>query len=176
VEFTWFPKVLVADNDAFDALAHVDLYNLVISMDRPTFVSFLNRSRSFFLNFQIFLQYVADYRQSFPRDGPFNTLATFTVATGYHQDRLVPSVTFVHDFPSSSGAVLVSVSYRYTENLSIQVGSNTFYGSVRSLEAPLVAPGPPRAAPGGARSRLRRERPHADPRPRRALPAAPYTF
>ena len=147
VEFTWFPGVLVADNDQFDALAHVDLYNLVVSVDRLTFIRFLNRSRSFFMNLQLFFQYVEDYRSSFPRDGPFNTLATFTVATGYHQDRLVPSVTFVHDFPSSSGAVLASVSYRYTENLSIQVGANAFYGSVRSLEAPLVAPG---TAAGGA--------------------------
>jgi hypothetical protein len=147
LEFTWFPDVLVADNDSFDALAQVDLYNLVISVDRLSFIRFLNRSRSFFMNLQVFLQYVEDYRESFPRDGPVNTLATFTVATGYHQDRLVPTLTVVHDFPSRSGAVLVSASYRYTENLSIQVGLNAFYGSVRSLEAPLVAPG---TAAGGA--------------------------
>jgi hypothetical protein len=148
VELTWFPKVLVADNDAFDALAQVDLYNLVISMDRPTFVSFLNRSRSFFLNFQLFLQYVAGYRSSFPRDGPVNALATFTAVTGYHQDRLVPSFTWVHDLASRSGAVLFGVSYRYTENMSIQVGANAFYGRVRSLEAALVAPGTPAGGAG----------------------------
>ncbi len=147
LEFTWFPGVLVADNDAFDALTHVDLYNLVISVDRLTFVRFLNRSRSFFMNLQVFLQYVAGYRESFPRDGPVNTLATFTIATGYYQDRLVPALTWVHDLPSHSGAVLFSVSYRYTENLSIQVGANAFYGEVRSLEAPLVSPG---TAAGGA--------------------------
>jgi len=73
-------------------------------------VRFLNRSRSFFMNLQVFLQYVAGYRESFPRDGPFNTLATFTVATGYHQDRLVPALTWVHDLPSHSGAVLFGVS------------------------------------------------------------------
>jgi hypothetical protein len=153
IEFTWFPGVLVADNDAFDALARVDLYNLAISVDRPTFVRFLNRSRSFFLNAQIFLQYVAGYRRSFPRDGPLNTLATLSIVTGYYQDRLVPSLTFVHDFPSHSGAALFGVSYRYTENLSIQVGANAFYGKVRSLEAALVAPGTP--AGGAARGSQR---------------------
>jgi hypothetical protein len=147
LEFSWFPRVLVADNDAFDALAHVDLYNLVVSVDRLTFIRFLNHSRSFFMNLQVFLQYVAGYRESFPRDGPVNTLATFSVATGYHQDRLVPALTWVHDLPSHSGAVLFSLSYRYTENLSIQVGANAFYGEVRSLEAPLVSPG---TAAGGA--------------------------
>ena len=69
LEFTWFPDVLVADNDAFDALAGVDLYNLVISVDRLSFIRFLNRSRSFFMNLQLFLQYVEGYRESFPREG-----------------------------------------------------------------------------------------------------------
>jgi hypothetical protein len=147
VEFTWFPDVLVADNDSFDALARVDLYNLVISVDRLTFVRFLNRSRSFFMNLQVFLQYAPQHRASFPREGPVNALTTLSVLTGYHQDRLVPSLTWVHDWPSHSGALLAGVSYRYTENLTIQIGANAFYGKVQSLEAALVAPG---TAAGGA--------------------------
>jgi hypothetical protein len=148
LEFTWFPNVRVADNDAFDALAEVDLYNLVISVDRLTFIRFLNRSRTFFMNLQLFLQYAPQYRSSLPRDGPLNALSTFTVATGYRQDRLLPSLTWVHDYASHSGAFLAGVSYRYTENLTIQVGANAFYGEVRSLEAALVSPGTAAAGAG----------------------------
>jgi hypothetical protein len=136
------------DHDDFDALAEVDLYNLVVSVDRLTFVSFLNRSRTFFMNLQVFLQLASEHRSSFPRDGPLNALATFTILTGYHQDRLIPSFTWVHDVQSRSGGALFGLTYRYTENLSIQVGANAFYGAVQSLEAALVAPGPPAAGAG----------------------------
>jgi hypothetical protein len=149
VEFTWFPKVLVVDHDDFDALAEVDFYNLVISVDRLTFINFLNRSRTFFMNLQVFLQLAEEHRTSFPRDGPLNALATFTILTGYHQDRLIPSFTWVHDIQSRSGGGLFGLTYRYTENLSIQVGANAFYGEVHSLEAALVAPGPPAGGAGG---------------------------
>jgi hypothetical protein len=58
-----------------------------------------------------------------------NVLATFTVATGYFQDRLLPSITFVNDFRSSSGGSIIQVGYRFTENFSAQVGAAIFYGT-----------------------------------------------
>ena len=51
-------------------------------------------------------------------NGPFSMLATFTINTGYFQDRLLPEVTFVHDVRTTSGAALVSLTYRYSEVFS----------------------------------------------------------
>ena len=55
-------------------------------------------------------------------------LATFTVSTGYFQDRLLPGFTLVYDFQSQSGAALPNVTYRFTENFSATVGLAGFFG------------------------------------------------
>jgi hypothetical protein len=65
-------------------------------------------------------------------NGPFNVLATFTVATGYFQDRLVPALTFVHDFQSTSGGILFGIGYRYSDRFSVNVGMAAFYGRVQT--------------------------------------------
>jgi len=127
-EATWINDVPMADNDEFDGLTEVDTYNLTISMDRPTFVNFLNANRTFFINTQWFFQQVAGFRESFTSNGPFNVLMTFTVNSGFFQDRLLPQITFVYDFGSNSGAVLHEIAYRYTENFSASVGVNIFAG------------------------------------------------
>jgi len=55
-------------------------------------------------------------------------LATLTMFTGYFQDRLMFFNTFVYDVNSVSGAVLPSISYRFTESFSVTLGSNIFFG------------------------------------------------
>jgi len=141
VEFSWFEGVPVTDLDAFDALERVDPLNLVISVDRPTFINFLNRNRTFFFNTQVFFQYLVGYNDHLATNGPFNTRATFTVSTGYYQDRMLPSLTWVHDFPSQSGGVLPSLTWRFSESYSVTVGANVFYGRVQQQEAALVPRG-----------------------------------
>jgi len=143
-EATWINDVPMADNDEFDGLTEVDTYNLTISMDRPTFVNFLNANRTFFINTQWFFQQVAGFRESFTSNGPFNALMTFTVNTGFFQDRLLPQITFVYDFGSNSGAVLHAITYRYTENFSASVGVNIFAGRFEKKPraiSPLGTPG-----------------------------------
>jgi hypothetical protein len=67
-------------------------------------------------------------------------LGTFTVATGYFQDRLLPAMTFVHDVPSASGGVIGQVTYRFTENFSATVGSAVFYGGAEPLPVSFTQP------------------------------------
>src|SRR5690606_32721374 len=93
---------------------------------------------TFFFNTQIFFQYITNYQSSFPGNGPFNVLGTFTVQTGYFQDRLLPGVTFVYDVKSSSGAALPSISYRFTENFSATVGMNLFWGRFDLVDMPVA--------------------------------------
>jgi hypothetical protein len=140
-EFTWIDGLPFTNNDSWDATSEADTYNLTISVDRPTFINFLNQNRTFFINSQWFFQYVKGYEQGFTSNGPWNVLATFTVATGYFQDRLLPGVTFVYDVRSNSGAALPSVTYRFTENFSASVGLAGFFGRFQRKNPPLWSAG-----------------------------------
>jgi hypothetical protein len=136
-ELTWIEGMPDTNNNAFDATSEVDYFNLTISVDRPTFVNFLNQNRTFFFNSQWFFQYVDGYEKGFTSSGPWNALGTFTITTGYFQDRLLPSVTFVYDVRSNSGAALPEVTYRFTENFSASFGVAGFWGRWEKRVAPL---------------------------------------
>ncbi len=137
-EGTWVRQTPYTDNDQEDGLRDVDLFNLTISVDRPTFVNFLNANRTFFFNAQVFLQYVAGYREGFTSNGPWNALITLTATTGYFQDRLLPSATVVYDVQSGSGAFLPQLQYRFTENFSATFGIALFAGRAQPKDMALV--------------------------------------
>ncbi len=143
VEATWVSKQTFVDNDAYDGISDVDTLNLTVSVDRPTFINFLNQGRTFFFNSQWFIQYIPDYGKNYYANGPLNVLATFTVFTGYHQDRLMLYSTVVYDFNSNSGALLPSVTYRFNESFSVSIGVNVFFGKQQLRDAPIneIRPG-----------------------------------
>jgi hypothetical protein len=128
VEATWVSKQAFVNNNQYDGISDADTLNLTVSVDRPTFINFLNQGRTFFFNSQWFFQYINDNNEGYYSNGPLNVLATFTAFTGYYQDRLMLSSTVVYDFNSNSGALLPSVSYRFTESFSATVGVNVFFG------------------------------------------------
>jgi len=128
IEFTYLDDTLVADNDASSGHTEVDEYNLTVSVDRPTFINFLNANRTFFVNGQLFMSYVQGYGNNMLRDGPFTSLLLLTANTGYFQDRFLVSAAGVYDFTSQSMAFLPSVSYRFTENFSLTVGAAVLAG------------------------------------------------
>jgi hypothetical protein len=136
-EFTWIKGQKFSDNDKYKGITTSDTLNLTVSVDRPTFINFLNPNRTFFFNTQVFFQYITNYSNSFPSTGPFNVLGTFTIQTGYFQDRLLPGVTFVYDVKSDSGGALPEITYRFTENFSAQVGMNFFWGRWQVADMPL---------------------------------------
>jgi hypothetical protein len=138
-ESTWIEGNQFEDNNELDRLHRADTYNLTISVDRPTFINFLNSGRTFFFNSQIFLQWIGDYRQSFTQPGPWNVLATFHVDTGYFRDRLLPGITLVYDFQSNSGAILPEIQYRFTENLSATITLGLFAGRFQPYTPPMRA-------------------------------------
>jgi hypothetical protein len=113
-----------------------DTYNLTVSVDRPTFIRFLNQNRTFFFNSQWFFRWIADYQGggAMGVHGPFTALGTLTATTGYFQDRLLPAVTWVHDVRSVSGGLIGQVSYRFNQDFSVTVGAATFYGRPDKLQ------------------------------------------
>ena len=89
------------------------------------------------------MQYIDDYNQGFVSNGPWNFTGTLSVATGYMQDRLLPSLTAVWDRRSNSGALLPRLTYRITQNFSMQIGAGVFWGRTQRRSAPLVPVGTP---------------------------------
>ena len=128
VESTWIQGNQFEDNDSIDRLRRSDTYNLTVSVDRPTFINFLNQGRTFFFNSQWFFQYIAGYHESYTQAGPWNVLATFHVDTGYFSDRLLPGITIVWDFQSKSGAILPEIAYRFNESFSVTLTMGLFNG------------------------------------------------
>ncbi len=141
MELSWLSDVKVADFDERDGRRSVDQINLVMSVDRSTFINFLNANRTFFINSQLFLRYIPQHRESMALNGPVNALATLSIFTGYWQDRLTPGLTVVRDFQSKSGAALSSVTYRYSERFSATVGLAWFYGRTEKRPYPLTPAG-----------------------------------
>ncbi len=137
VEAAWIQGSPFADSNEADGITKADTYNLTVSIDRPTFINFLNPNHTFFFNTQIFFQYIAGFERGFQTTGPWNFLGTFTIQTGYFQDRLLPSVTFVYDVESNSGAALPQVQYRFTESFSVTFGMNFFFGRFVGKDMPL---------------------------------------
>jgi hypothetical protein len=148
VEFSWIDRVPMVDNDEFDGLTDTEHFNLAISVDRPTFIRFLNPSRTFFFNAQLFLNVISGWRSSFAANGPVLARTTFGASTGYWQDRLLPSLVWAHDWNSISGALIPTMTYRITQSFSVQIGLAVFYGRVQTKTAALVPIGAPSAGAG----------------------------
>jgi hypothetical protein len=136
-EFTWFDDDLFGSSTSRSLNQEGDAYNLTISVDRPTFVNFLNANRTLFMNAQLFVGYLPDYNRSYTTTGPVNALFTFAVATGYFQDRLLPSFAVVYDIQSASGGFLPSISYRVNQDFSMTFGVAVFWGSPQFADVPL---------------------------------------
>jgi Protein of unknown function (DUF1302) len=147
VEFTWIESVPFADNDSLSGISRSDLYNLTLSVDRPTFIHFLNPNRTFFFNTQWFFNYVPEYHRGFTSNGPLNALFTFTAFTGYYQDRMMPQLVTLYDVRSHSGGVLPSLQYRFTDTFSVTVGLLYFFGHTQLVDMPVqgLAPASNRA-------------------------------
>jgi len=143
VEFTWIDNVPFSDSDDPLGVSRSDVYNLTVSVDRPTFINFLNPNRTFFFNSQWFFNYIPDHGSGYTFNGPVNVLFTFAMFTGYFQDRVNPQFVTVYDFNSRSGGLLPTLQYRFTESFSVTVGLLYFFGRTELKDMPVQEFGPP---------------------------------
>ena len=140
VEFTWIGATPYLDSNSYEnGVTDSDSLNLTVSIDRPTFINFLNANRTFFFNTQWFFQYLTNYNNAFQQNGPFNVLFTFAAFTGYYQDRLLPQMVTVFDFGSHSAGFLPSITYRFNESFSVSTGINYFTGQGQYKQMPVRA-------------------------------------
>ncbi|MBW2448368.1 MAG: hypothetical protein JRG83_20955 [Deltaproteobacteria bacterium] len=134
VEFVWFEDEPYGNSHEVDGWSRHDTLALTVSMDRPTFVNFLNANRTIFFNAQLFVKWIDNYTdKALTPDGPFSALMTLTAFTGFWQDRLFTAMTMIHEIESNSSGLIVSMSYRMTENFSVSTGLTTFRGDPRSM-------------------------------------------
>jgi hypothetical protein len=161
LEFTWIHDAPFASNRADDLLQEADVLNLTLSVDRPTFIRFLNQDRTFFFNTQIFLRYLVGHDSSFDVNGRLSALGTFTVLTGYSQDRLLPGFTWVHDVRSTSGALVGQITYRFSESFSATAGVLAFYGQPEGNRLPLHPIALPTPRPISTPTRATRDSPRS---------------
>ncbi len=151
LEFTWVEGVPYSDADEPSGLSDTDELNFALSVDRPTFVRFLNANRAVLFNTQWFLRYLPEYRDGFTVNGPVNVFFSFAVSTGYYQDRVIPELLTVYEFASRSGGVLPSVQYRFTDSLSVTFGVLYFFGRTELSDmavqevSPVINRAPPHA-------------------------------
>jgi hypothetical protein len=140
VEFTWINGENYTNHTERDGYSQNQTFNLTLSVDRPTFINFLNSNRTFLFNSQWFVRYIDDYQRNgaFSVNGPVSVLGTFTIFTGYYQDRLLPALTLVHDMMSGSGAVLGQITYRFSESFSASFGAAAFYGDPEKQMVPIT--------------------------------------
>lgn len=133
IEFVWFEDEPYGNTHELDGWSRHDTLSLTVSVDRPTFVNFLNANRTIFVNAQFFVRWIDDYTdKALTPDGPFSALLTLTAFTGFYQDRLLNSFTLIHEIESNSGGLIWNMTYRMTENFSVSTGLTTFRGEPRS--------------------------------------------
>ncbi|MCC6640798.1 MAG: hypothetical protein IT386_06520 [Deltaproteobacteria bacterium] len=139
VELTWTNGDVFENTMETRGFSFSDAYNITISVDRPTIINFVNPGRTILFNMQWFFGFIPGYegQGKFSMNGPFMQLGTFTAQTGYFQDRLLPSITLVHDVGSNSGAILPQITYRFSESFSTTIGVSTFYGKPQYGRLPL---------------------------------------
>jgi hypothetical protein len=139
IEATWFNGQAFGIATEPRGWDRRDTFNATFSVDRPTFISLLNPNRTFLFNAQVFVRYIADYADddAMGVHGPLSALSTLTMLTGYHQDRLLPAVTWVHDVRSASGGLVGQITYRFTQDFSATFGLAGFYGDPDEIQIPL---------------------------------------
>ena len=137
IETSWISQVMLPNTRTFSGLKTHDVITMSVSIDRPTFINFLNPNRSFFVNFQFFMQYIFQYDGGASnRDGSFALASqpfsfptvAFTFFTGYFQDRLAPRTTLVWSPDTGTGGVLWGLSYRWSGNFTTSLSMNQFFG------------------------------------------------
>jgi len=146
-----------------------DVVRWVIGWDRPTFIPFLNKNRTFLISGQLFGEHLLDHEESTVNSAGLptrrkigmpnwenNYILTLLIQGNYINDRLTPQLLTAYDFGARSGAVAPSVSWTPDNHWVISAGFNIKFGEGAheyddNLSANILAPftcAPPLALSG----------------------------
>jgi len=109
----------------------------LIGIDRPTFVRFLNPNRTISFGFQAFVIQILEDGDDIKEDrltlngshpAETTTMFSFSMDTGYMQDRIKPQMLYIFD-PGRKGHYLqVGTEFRITDNILWYVGGTLYDG------------------------------------------------
>ncbi|HEY8857693.1 MAG TPA: DUF1302 family protein [Rugosibacter sp.] len=107
------------------------VFRSVIGLDRPTIIPWINEAEATLFSAQLFYQHIFDHEL---RDGPYgkvgmvdwanNFTGTLLIRASLMNARLIPQVIMARDFKAHAFALAPSLGYRYSDNLSFNVGAN----------------------------------------------------
>jgi len=112
-----------------------DVVRYVFGWDRPTFIPFLNKNRSFLISAQLFGQHLLDHeleqrplgKAGIP-DWEDNWIATLLVKGFYLQDRFSPQIIAAYDVRAQSAAIVPTIDWLLSDNWRLIVGLNIKVG------------------------------------------------
>jgi len=132
LESSWSKDVPVTNTNDLDWLDSSDFVQFALGMDRPTFIKFLNPTRTFFISSQIFHTYWLDHEGD-NNDGFFtdrhNWILTFFIQGNYLRDRLTPQAFVVWEEASGAWVSGIQAQWLFTNNWSIVGGINAIWGT-----------------------------------------------
>jgi hypothetical protein len=133
-EASWTANALVTDTTKSDLFADTNIYRWVLGIDRPTFIRFLNPTRSFFLSMQAFGTHLPDVnagRFGNPNGAQDNFIFTFFVQNQYFRDQLVYLLFGAYGTTGVDGTLGGNAEYLLTNHWSVQIGVTAFLGTTR---------------------------------------------
>ena len=133
-ETSWTANALVTDTTKSDLFADTNIYRWVLGIDRPTFIRFLNPTRSFFLSLQAFGTHLPDVnagRFGNPNGARDNFIFTFFVQNHYFRDQLVYLLFGAYGTTGVDGTLGGNAEYLITNHWSVQFGVTAFLGTTR---------------------------------------------
>ena len=127
IESSWTHDELVNNTHKADWIDESGVVRFSIGMDRPTFIKFLNPTRTFFLSAQIFntiyLDWEGTHESGFATDRN-NWIYTFFIQGQYLRDRLTPQAFIVWEQSSGGWIGGFQLQYLISNTWSLVGGGN----------------------------------------------------
>ena len=131
VESSWTLHELVNNTRKANWIDHSDVMRWSIGIDRPTWIKWLNKDRTFFLSAQLFDTWYWDHEGD-KHTGYFtdthNFISTFFFIANYLRDTLTPIGFVVWEEASNSWVAGLSTEWKMNNHWSVKGGFNTIWG------------------------------------------------
>jgi hypothetical protein len=116
----------------------------LLGIDRPTFVPFINPTRTVSFGFQLFVLQVLEDAGDLKKDrltlngSPVReneTMVSFSANTGFMQDRINPQLLYIYDIGRKGHYLQAGTEFRITDNILWYVGATLYDGKDSSNAA-----------------------------------------
>ena len=125
IESSWTFDEIVNNTRSVDWVDHSDIMRFSLGFDRPTFIPFLNKDRTFFLSLQIFDTWYWDHEGD-KNTGYFvdehNWITTFFFIGNYKRDTVKPIGFYVWEEASNSHVAGFNVEWLLNNHWSMKGG------------------------------------------------------